>query len=131
MTKMKSCLLVENDPEDQQFFMDVLHRVSSDTGCYAVACAEDAFEALRKDDFMPDYIFTELNLPDADGYDFLRAIRRSGKFKSIPIVVYTSDYSETQIEKARKAGASAMFSKTRMPALSSFLKRILQNETVL
>ena len=131
MNKIKSCLLVENDPEDQQFFMDVLHRVSSETGCYAVACAEDAFHALGKEGFIPDYIFTELNLPDADGFDFLRTLRSTEKFRKIPIVVYTSDYSEAQIEKARKAGASAMFSKTRMPTLASFIDRIFQNETIL
>jgi CheY-like chemotaxis protein len=131
MSHIKSCLLVENDPEDQQYFIDVLHCIPGDIACYAVSTAEEALYVLREENFRPDYIFTELNLPGTSGFDLLKELRTSETLRGIPIVVYTSDYSEIQIEKAKKAGASLMFSKTRLPELPAFLKRVFQAETVL
>ena len=60
-SKVKYCLLVEDDPEDQEFFIDALHSISSTTGCYAVLNGEEALLTLAQEQFTPDYIFTDIN----------------------------------------------------------------------
>jgi CheY-like chemotaxis protein len=123
MKKEKYCLLVEDDPEDQEFFIDALHHVSSTTGCYAVSNGEEALYTLLQVDFNPDYIFTDLNMPKMDGFEFLRILRNMERFRNIPVIVYSSDYSEELIQKVKALGVMAYYSKTRIGALKDILKK--------
>ena len=125
MLKEKRCLLVEDDPDDQEFFMEVLHRVASNTGCYAVSNGEEALFTLLKEDFMPDYIFTDLNMPRMGGFEFLKILRSIEKFRAIPVIVFSSDCSEENIKQAKQLGANAIYSKTRFGILPEILKKYL------
>jgi len=122
LTKSKSCLLIEDDPEDQEFFMDALHSVSNSAGCYAVGNGEEALFALLKEDYCPDYIFTDLHMPRMDGFEFIKIIKGIEKFRSIPIIVYSSDFSDNQLERVKTLGATAFYSKTRLSALPEILR---------
>ena len=125
-SKTKCCLLVEDDPEDQEFFIDALHSVSSTTGCYAVTNGEEALFTLAQERFNPDYIFTDINMPRMDGLEFLEKLKGIEKFRNIPVIIYSSKYSEVQLQKVKTLGASAIFSKTRMGALKEILKKYFQ-----
>lgn len=132
--RTRCCLLVEDDPEDQEFFIDALHDISSDTGCYAVSNGEEALFALLDEHCIPDYIFTDLNMPGMGGMEFLRIIKGIEKFRHIPVIIYSSDYNEATIEQARALSVTAIYSKTRMSALKEILKRYFtrvdNNQTV-
>jgi CheY-like chemotaxis protein len=123
MTKVKCCLLVEDDPEDQELFIDALHSITSTVGCYAVANGEEAMFTLLQEGLEPDFIFTDLNMPRMNGLEFLKTVRSIERFKSIPIIVFSSEYSEELIEKVKRLGASAFYSKTRPGILVDILKR--------
>lgn len=123
MERGKYCLLVEDDPEDQEIFVDALQHISPSTGCYAVANGEEALFTLMQEDFLPDYIFTDLNMPRMDGFEFLKTLRGIEKFKDIPVVIYTSYYSEEEIQKAKAFGVTAIYSKSRVSVLKNILRR--------
>ncbi len=134
MSKEKYCLLVDDDPEDQEFFIDALHSVSSNIACHAVSNGEEALFTLLQEDFKPDYIFTDLNMPRMDGFEFLKILQGIEKFRSIPVIVFSSDCSEQHINKAKQLGAKAIYSKTRLGALPEMLKAYMvdaQSSTVL
>lgn len=133
MNQEKICLLVEDDPDDQEFFIDVLHDISSTTGCYAVANGEEALDVLMQEGLRPDFIFTDLHMPRMDGFNLVRKLQSIPQLKDIPVVVYTSDYTPENIETAKKLGVDGIYSKLRMNALSSILERFFlrQPHTVL
>jgi CheY-like chemotaxis protein len=120
---IKCCLLVEDDPEDQELFIDALHSISSTTGCYAVANGEEALFALLDENLVPDYIFTDLHMPRMGGFEFIKILKGLEKFRGIPVIIYTSDYSEETIRNAKALGATAIYSKTRMGFLKEMLKK--------
>ncbi len=126
ISKIKYCLLVEDDPEDREFFIDALHSISSTTGCYAVANGEEALFTLAQEDFTPDYIFTDINMPRMGGLEFIKILKGIKKFQDIPVIIYSSEYSEGQIQKVKGLGALAFYSKTRMGALKEILKKYFQ-----
>ena len=130
MRKEKYCLLVEDDPDDQDLFIDALHHVSSTTGCYAVSNGEEALYTLLQADFNPDYIFTDLNMPRMDGFEFLRILRSMERLRNIPVIVYSSDYSEEQIQKLKALGVMAYYSKTRIGVLKEILKQYFREPTM-
>lgn len=84
-----SCLLVEDDPEDQEFFLETLQVVAENTGCYAVSNGEEALTVLTDEQISPDIIFTDLNMPKLDGLGFIRRVREMEKFREVPIIIYT------------------------------------------
>jgi CheY-like chemotaxis protein len=123
MKRQKSCLLVEDDPEDQEFFVEALLAVSPTTGCYAVANGEEALFTITQEGFVPDYIFTDLNMPRMDGLEFLRILRGIEKFKNIPVIIYSSHYQEKQIEIAKGLRVTAIYSKSGISALKDILRK--------
>jgi HAMP domain-containing protein/signal transduction histidine kinase/CheY-like chemotaxis protein len=77
--------------------------VSAETG-------RDAIEALQKDAEI-DVVLMDIMMPDMDGYDTMRAIRKLAKFRSLPIIALTAKAMKGDREKCIEAGASDYISK--------------------
>lgn len=123
MIRNRCCLLIEDDPEDQEFFMQALREVSSTTGCYAVGNGAEALRALLQENVRPNYIFTDIHMPLMDGFEFLKELRGIEQFKDIPVIVYSSDSSVQQIQRTRTFGVTAFYSKARMDVLQEILRK--------
>lgn len=104
-TKLKCCLLLEDDPEDQELFMDTLRATNDSIGCYAVTNGEEALGVILNEGFRPDFIFTDINMPVMDGIKFVRTIREIEQYKLVPIVILSSGTSETVVETAESLDA--------------------------
>ena len=121
--KFRTCLLVEDDPEDRDFFVKALLTVSSRTGVYTVSNGEEALTALIKDGIRPDYIFTDIQMPRMNGFEFIREIRSLDEFRTVPIIVYSSLPSEDAVHKLMKLGARAFYSKGSPKILHDILRQ--------
>ena len=58
-----------------------------------------------------DLILCDWNMPNMTGIDFVKALRSSGQTSNIPIVMVTTEGSETKIEEAKKSGANGYLTK--------------------
>jgi two-component system, chemotaxis family, chemotaxis protein CheY len=69
--------------------------------------AEDGIEGLDAlDQYNPDVIITDINMPRLDGFGFIERVRRDDKYRAIPILVLTTESDAQKKERARKAGAT-------------------------
>jgi CheY-like chemotaxis protein len=121
-----SCLVVEDNPEDQQYFLDAIDLVCDGCSCYAVNDGEQAIITLLDRDFQPDYIFTDLHMPNMDGFELLSVVKGIDYLKHIPVIIFSDDFSDQQLEKAKSLGASALYSKTRSGMLPHILRKYLK-----
>ncbi len=73
----------------------------------AVISAEDGKEGIEKLQQTPgiDIVLMDIMMPDMDGYDTMRAIRRIPAFRSLPIVAVTAKAMKGDREKCIEAGA--------------------------
>jgi len=74
--------------------------------------AENGKDALIKLTMMeeggtkPDVIVTDINMPEMDGIELVREIRKLSAFKHVPVLVLTTDNTDEKKEVGRAAGAT-------------------------
>jgi CheY-like chemotaxis protein len=69
-----------------------------------------AIEILQKSPDI-DIVLMDIMMPDMDGYDTMRAIRKITRFRSLPIIALTAKAMKGDREKCIEAGASDYISK--------------------
>ncbi len=84
-----------------------------------VAVVRDGAEAInyveKRDQYLnvrtPDLILLDINLPKKNGFEVLAHIKSSEKHKYIPVVVFTTSSSQSDILKSYRSQASSYITK--------------------
>lgn len=121
---MKTCLLIENNPEDQQLFFEAVERVGSHVGCYAVSAGDEALSVLKRG-FIPDYIFLDLTENTACALDFLGKLKMTPALVNIPVIVYTTEVDPDINQQLYNIGVRAIHTKVAFSNLISLLRKYL------
>lgn len=79
----------------------------------------------------PDIIFLDINLPNTTGYEIIKKLRATERYKEVTIVAVTAQDADTEIPKCKEAGFNAYIGKpiSRM-RFPKQLRRILDKEEV-
>ncbi|MEJ0055658.1 MAG: response regulator [Bacteroidota bacterium] len=109
MTLPENVLLVEDDKDDQVFFIEALFEIHSTMLCDVVNNGKEAIETLRKSVKLPSLIFMDINMPLMNGIECLSELKQNPRTKNIPVVMLTT--SENQSEEAIKLGAKSFIIK--------------------
>ena len=104
----KKVLIVDDDIRNIFALTSVLERREMQ-----VAYAEngrDGLEMLRETPDI-DVVLMDIMMPEMDGYETMRAIRRQREFRSLPIIALTAKAMKGDREKCIEAGASDYIAK--------------------
>jgi HAMP domain-containing protein/CheY-like chemotaxis protein/signal transduction histidine kinase len=71
---------------------------------------KDGIEVLEKDPSI-EIVLMDIMMPEMDGYDTMRAIRKNPRFKSLPIITLTAKAMKGDRDKCLAAGASDYITK--------------------
>jgi two-component system chemotaxis response regulator CheY len=83
---------------------------------HRVTQAEDGINGLEKLALEPpDLIITDITMPRMDGIGFIQNVRRDERYKSIPILVLTTESDPTIKDRAKQAGATGWIVKPFEP----------------
>jgi two-component system cell cycle response regulator DivK len=91
------------------------------------------YEVVEYADTLPrlDLILMDIRLPYEDGYEALRKIRASAKFKNTLVVAVTAEASQEQMNKARQAEFNGFLGKPLDPdRFPDQIRRVLNGEPV-
>ena len=111
--------------DDSRTIREMLKAALLDAGM-EVYQAEDGVHGLEVlETCAPDVIITDINMPRMDGFGFIEAVRGNGKYRSIPILVLTTESVDDKKERARRAGASGWIIKPFDPTkLGTAINRV-------
>jgi DNA-binding response OmpR family regulator len=75
---------------------------------YDVVTRNDGMEALKwmEEGNMPDLIVADIQMPNLDGYEFIKNVRSSGFFREIPMIMLSGIESSQEKVKCLKLGAN-------------------------
>lgn len=109
---MARCILVVDDSETVRQVL----QLSLSTAGFDVIEAEDGVDALEKlADARIDMLITDLNMPNMDGLELIKRVRKEGSHRFTPIVMLTTESSEQKKQAGRAAGASGWIVKPFKP----------------
>ena len=103
---MKSSVLLVDDEVD---LLDMLGETLQKAGYHVLKAANglEAVELLQKNKI--DLMVSDIHMPGMDGIELLRTVGE--KFKSIPVLLFISEYAMLSIEEAYDMGAFATLEK--------------------
>jgi CheY-like chemotaxis protein len=104
-------LLIDDDLDDQDIFNSALARVSTAVKCISMTNAKEALHRLEKNEFVPDAIFLDLNMPIMTGEQFLKEIKEINHLCTIPVIIFSTTSNPSTIETTKRLGASAFITK--------------------
>ena len=85
----------------------------------------DAFEKAQLQSF--DLVLTDQNMPRMDGLGLTRKLREHPKFKTVPILMLTTESSDLMKQAGRAAGATGWLVKPFDPArLIEVIKKVVK-----
>ncbi len=89
----------------------VTQRLLSREG-YQVVLAKDGVDALEQlQDFPPDVMLVDIEMPRMDGFDLTRNVRNDDRFRHIPIIMITSRTADKHRQHAAQLGVDAYLGK--------------------
>lgn len=101
-------LVVDDDPEIVELFVDVLER----DGRFEVKTADTGYTAgILTNEFRPDLIILDYMLPDVNGNVVCKTIRENEAFNNIKIIIVSGVVNQDEINDLLKSGADEFVKK--------------------
>ncbi|MDD5308194.1 MAG: response regulator [Deltaproteobacteria bacterium] len=102
--------------DDSRAMRAYVRGVLKDAGPWTVVEASSGFEALR---LLPreafDLVITDINMPDINGLELVRFIRRSERQGRVPLLIVSTLSSERDRARVLELGADAFLAKPFEP----------------
>jgi PAS domain S-box-containing protein len=121
---MKKILVVDND----RFFLEFIKEFLEKEG-HEVRTAKDGLSALDVlDGFTPDFIFSDVIMPNIDGRRLCRILRRMDHMRNMKIIMLSSVVSEDS-DELRKCGADHCITKGPLAEMAGEIFSLRESST--
>lgn len=120
--------LVDDDPDEQDFFQIALDVLGIDCEFHFFERADDFFSYVNSDDAkLPDIVFVDMSMPQISGREMIEQLREDNKFDNIQAVIYTAHIGEKDKEAMMSLGTFEFFIKpTEFAELTEMLKGMIE-----
>jgi two-component system phosphate regulon response regulator PhoB len=119
-------LVVEDEPAIQELISYSLRQARHEV--FGARSAEQALEIINN--VLPDLVLLDWMLPGTSGVEFARILRRSGRTKSIPIIMLTARAEESDKVAGLEIGADDYITKPFSPReLLARIKAVLRRRS--
>ena len=114
--KKSNILIIDDNETDAMIMQEALESVIIGNDVKILNNAADAIDLLNnKGDFekeeKPDLILLDLNMPDLNGFEFLRIVKKDPRFIQIPVIVLSGTEDPENINECYQLGANCFIQK--------------------
>ncbi len=104
---MSTVVFCEDDPMIQALIRTALR--SAGQQIFVAADGTEGLDLVRRE--RPSVVFTDVSMPGIDGYQLAAKIRADPLTAHIPIVFMTASVQRSQLEEAKRQGATSVLTK--------------------
>ena len=100
-------LIVDDDPDDIEILRSAFHEIGAREiqGVLSMPQALDHLQSIEDINDLPKLIITDLNMPGQNGYELLRFLKASPRYRHIPVIVCSTSVSCKEKETSLSLGA--------------------------
>jgi CheY-like chemotaxis protein len=123
---MSKIMIVEDDPMLIEIYEKKLKDVGFDVKVVSSGLAvKDEMLAWR-----PEFVLLDIVLPDMDGFEILKTVKKEPEIKNIPIYVFSNLSSKEDIDRTTALGAAGFLTKSGFTPtqLAEELKKIMSKD---
>lgn len=123
-----TCLLVDDDVDDQEIFCTVLDNIAPSWKCVTAFNGQTALAMLESGEVTPDIIFLDVNMPLMNGRQFLIQANLAKLIEDVPVIVLTTSADQQTKTAVLGLGASQFITKPdRFSEWENILRQIIDN----
>ena len=101
-----NCFLIDDDKDDQEIFSMALEDLNHPISCFFASDGAEAIMRFNSDpQFLPDYIFIDINMPRMNGIECLQVVKESNAIKHIPVYMISTSADPKIMAKSIDMGA--------------------------
>lgn len=117
--------MADDDQDDTELFEEALRNIDTHIEFYRATNGKELINQLFSIPIHPEIIFLDINMPELDGWESLKTIKKDDRLKTIPVVMFSTSPAKFDGKKAIKAGALCYLEKPHsFVKLQDFLKKI-------
>lgn len=98
-------LVVDDDQDDLEIFCEAIHSINQSVSCLIANNGRAALNLLNQLLVLPQIIFMDYNMPQMDGGKCLENIKSNERLKDIPVVMYSTSFTDAVAKELRQVGA--------------------------
>ena len=110
---MQRILIVEDSLTMRALLTSALEELDTPVKITGVESGFEALRVLPRDDY--DLILTDINMPDINGLELVSFVKNDAKYRSIPLIIVSTEGSERDRDKGMGLGADAYVVKPFQP----------------
>jgi len=119
--KKKKILIVDDDPDFYKKASEILGKIQGQE--IEIKNTASGFDAgILVAEWYPDLILLNFIIPDLDGFEITKRIRRKERIKNIPIIAISPTTNPIELKKIKNCGVDAVI--TKDIESSSFLEKV-------
>jgi two-component system response regulator len=114
MSRAPLLLLVDDDSDDVSIALRAIGRAGLPVQVRTLRNGREALEALHLcgadgggEPLRPQVVFLDLRMPQVDGFEVLRRMRRAERTRDIPVVVISSSQRTEDVRRSYELGANS------------------------
>ena len=96
----------------RSFFSLALKKMDETNECVFAKDGELGLQMIRSDEnFQPDYVFIDYNMPRMNGLECLVELKKMDRFRDTPVYMYSTTDNPTTMDESKKLGATGFIVK--------------------
>ncbi len=120
--------------EDEELLLQVISQKLVNLGFEVVTCtsAKQALDYLRNFPKPPDAIWLDYYLPDMNGLEFVRELKKNEKWKKIPVIVVSNSASDQKKNAMLALGVEKYILKAqyRLEEIVEMIRKIIASSKI-
>lgn len=107
-------LYAEDDEEDRFLFLEAVRSIDENISIINAGNGQEAMdylERISRDQELPLVIVSDLRMPLCDGLDLLRLIKQDLRWKQIPVILFSTSSSRSDVALATSLQVEAFYTK--------------------